>query len=109
MAGSLATAVGGLVVLRACPQMPLAAALRWWAATLFARSAAGVLLAGAVAWRLPSLLFAGSALLPLGSTLAWGGIRVFHHRTAPWWMFILVSAAWIVIVQEPFFGEEPEP
>jgi diguanylate cyclase (GGDEF)-like protein len=89
--------------------MPLAAALPWWAATLVARSVAGVLLAGAVAWRIPSLVFAGAALLPFGATLAWSGMRVFHHRAAPWWMLVVVGAAWITIVQAPVFAGEPLP
>src|SRR5262249_515770 len=89
--------------------MPLTAALRWLAATLFARSLAGVLLAAAVVWRLPFLVFAGAALLPFGATLGWSGMRVFHHRAAPWWMFVFVGSAWIVVVQAPLFGAEPVP
>jgi diguanylate cyclase (GGDEF)-like protein len=95
VAGSVVTAIGAALLIAAARQMR-EAALRWWAAALFARTIAGLLLAVGFARSIPLFIVAASILIPLGGTAVWAGTRIFHRLSAPWWVFVLVAVAWLV-------------
>jgi diguanylate cyclase (GGDEF)-like protein len=107
IAGSIVTAVACVLLISAMRQVREAAAISWWVAALVTRSILGLLLAAGFGRSIPWLIIAGGALMPLGATATWSGVRVFHGRSAPWWMFVVAAAAWAVGAQLPFPAGAP--
>jgi diguanylate cyclase (GGDEF)-like protein len=107
IAGSVITAVACVLLMAAVREVRDAGAISWWVTALLTRSILGLFLAAGFGWSIPWLTIAGAALIPLGATAMLSGVRVFHGRSAPPWMFVFAAAAWVVGVQLPFPAGEP--
>jgi diguanylate cyclase (GGDEF)-like protein len=103
-ATSIVAGLGCIVLIVVWRQMHQEPVILWWAGSLLARTVAGVVLVAGFGASVGALIIAGSALMPLGATATWIAARVFHSRSAPPQMFILVLMTWLAGLLLPFRG-----
>ncbi len=95
IAGSITTALAGLLLLGMWTQLRNATALLWWFAADITTAAAIALLAAGPPTNLTHLTVVGTVLANIAPPLLWIGVRIFDRRPTPPLLGLLATGGWL--------------